>query len=74
MKNTTLLLLLFVLNSAIAQKTKFDFLGAWTLVSVENKNSDGTKTLPYNINPKGALFFDEKGNYAIQIYKMKDQK
>lgn len=69
MKNTTLLLLLFALNSAIAQKTKSDFLGSWTLVSVENKNSDGTKTLPYDISPKGTLFFDEKGNYAIQIYK-----
>lgn len=69
MKNTTFLLLLFVLNSALAQKTKSDFLGSWTLVSVENINSDGTKNLPYDVNPKGILFFDEKGNYAIEIYK-----
>ncbi|MBF4493659.1 lipocalin-like domain-containing protein [Flavobacterium sp. JLP] len=69
MKNTTFLLFLLVINSAIAQKTKPELLGSWTLVSVENINSDGTKNLPYGTNPKGILFFDEKGNYAIEIYK-----
>lgn len=39
------------------------------MVSVENINQDRTKNLPYDVNPKGFLFFDEKGNYAIQIYK-----
>ena len=74
MKNTAILLLLFVFNSAIAQKTKSEFLGSWTLVSVENKNSDGTKNLPYDVNPEGTLFLDEKGNYAIQIYKKERAK
>jgi hypothetical protein len=69
MKKPILLLLVLTLNSVIAQKMKSDFLGSWTLVSVENINSDGTKNLPYDINPKGILFFDEKGNYAIEIYK-----
>ncbi|WP_286965705.1 lipocalin-like domain-containing protein [Flavobacterium sp. UBA4854] len=73
MKNAILILLLLILNSIYAQK-KSDFLGSWTLVSVENTNSDGTKTLPYDTNPKGFLFFDEKGNYAIQIYKDKRAK
>ncbi|KQX08586.1 lipocalin-like domain-containing protein [Flavobacterium sp. Root420] len=72
-KSTTILFLLLVLNTAIAQKTKqvmkTEILGSWTLVSVENINSDGTKNLPYDVNPKGILFFDEKGNYAIEIYK-----
>lgn len=44
------------------------------MVSVENKNSDGTKNLPYGLNPKGILFFDEKGNYAIEIYKNERSK
>ena len=74
MKNsTTLFFLLLALNTAIAQQTKqvmkSEILGSWTLVSVENINSDGTKNLPYDVNPKGILFFDEKGNYAIEIYK-----
>lgn len=69
MKRTILMLLFLTINSVIAQKTKSEFLGSWTLVSVENINSDGTKNLPYDINPKGILFFDEKGNYAIEIYK-----
>ena len=72
-KSTTILLLFLALNTAIAQKTKqvmkTEILGSWTLVSVENINSDGTKNLPYDVDPKGILFFDEKGNYAIEIYK-----
>lgn len=74
MKNlTSILFLLLVVNSAIAQNAKqtmkTELLGSWTLVSVENINSDGTKNLPYDVNPRGILFFDEKGNYAIEIYK-----
>jgi hypothetical protein len=53
---------------------KTEILGSWTLVSVENINSDGTKNLPYDVNPKGILFFDEKGNYAIEIYKSERPK
>jgi len=73
MKNaTTILILILIFNSAISQTKpliKTELLGSWTLVSVENINSDGTKNLPYDTNPKGILFFDEKGNYAIEIYK-----
>ena len=74
MKNSIIMLFLLLgLNTANAQKTKqiknAEILGSWTLVSVENINSDGTKNLPYDVNPKGILFFDEKGNYAIEIYK-----
>ncbi|KAF2080372.1 lipocalin-like domain-containing protein [Flavobacterium sharifuzzamanii] len=70
MKNAILIILLLILNSINAQK-KSEFSGSWTLVSVENTNSDGTKNLPYDVNPKGFLLFDEKGNYAVQIYKDK---
>ncbi|MNL22680.1 hypothetical protein D3C87_1440370 [compost metagenome] len=73
MKNAILIILLLILNSIHAQK-KSEFSGSWTLVSVENTNSDGTKSLPYDTNPKGFLFFDEKGNYAVQIYKDKRAK
>ena len=74
MKNSIIMLFLLLgLNTANAQKTKqiknSEILGSWTLVSVENINSDGTKNLPYDVNPRGILFFDEKGNYAIEIYK-----
>ncbi|MBS7256231.1 lipocalin-like domain-containing protein [Flavobacterium branchiicola] len=68
MKNTVLMILLLMVNSMNAQK-KTELSGSWTLISVENINSDGTKNLPYDVKPKGFLFFDEKGNYAIQIYK-----
>lgn len=70
MKNTIVMILLLIANSINAQK-KSEFSGSWTLVSVENTNTDGTKNLPYDVNPRGFLFFDEKGNYAVQIYKDK---
>lgn len=72
-KLQTVLLILLVTNSALSQKNKkeiySEILGSWALVSVENINPDGTKTFPYGTEPRGILFFDEKGNYAIQIYK-----
>lgn len=72
-KLQTLLIVLLITTSALSQKNKkevcSEILGSWALVSVENINTDGTKTFPYGTDPKGILFFDEKGNYAIQIYK-----
>ena len=72
-KLQTVLLILLVTTSALSQKNKkevrSEILGSWTLVSVENINQDGKKTFPYGTDPRGILFFDEKGNYAIQIYK-----
>jgi len=64
-----LLLAIIISNFAFAQKIEKTFIGSWKLISVENTNSDGNKTFPYGTDVKGALFFDEKGNYAIQIYK-----
>jgi hypothetical protein len=70
MKNLkTILLALIITHFAFAQKMEKTFIGSWKLISVENTNADGEKTFPYGMNPKGTLFFDEKGNYAIQIYK-----
>jgi len=72
-KLKTISIVLLIANSVIAQQnniaTKLAILGSWTLVSVKNINADGTKTFPYGTDPRGILFFDERGNYAIQIYK-----
>ncbi|MFH7015911.1 lipocalin-like domain-containing protein [Flavobacterium sp. FlaQc-47] len=77
-KLKTLLILLLITNYGFAQKSdnkpRFEIAGTWTLVAVENNNADGTKTFPYGTNAKGILFFDSKGNYAIQIYKNERQK
>lgn len=54
-------------NNSLPDST--DLIGLWTLVTVENLNPDGTKTLPYGSSPKGLLVFDKSGNYAIQILK-----
>lgn len=45
------------------------FVGVWSLVSVENIGSDGTKTFPYGSRPQGLLVFESNGDYAIQILK-----
>ena len=79
MKNLkTYIIALLITNFVVAQKSDkliaSKITGLWTLVSVENSETDGTKTFPYGTNPKGSLFFDEKGNYAIQIYKNKRAK
>jgi len=79
MKNLkTYIIALLITNFVVAQKSDkliaSKTTGLWTLVSVENSETDGTKTFPYGTNPKGSLFFDEKGNYAIQIYKNKRAK
>jgi len=79
MKNLkTYIIALLITNFVVAQKSDkliaSKTTGLWALVSVENSETDGTKTFPYGTNPKGSLFFDEKGNYAIQIYKNKRAK
>ena len=52
---------------AVAHAQQPALVGAWSLVSVENTNPDGSVTRPYGPNPAGLLFFDAQGNYAIQI-------
>jgi len=46
-----------------------EFIGSWSLISINNIYQDGTKVQPYGKNPEGLLIFDEDGNYAIQILK-----
>ena len=48
---------------------KEQFIGTWALVSVDNIYPDSSRVHPYGENPKGMLIFDERLNYAIQIYK-----
>lgn len=62
-----LLLMLPYLGLAQSPATKLS--GIWTLVSVENTQADGSKTLPYGKEPVGMLVFNDDGSYAIQILK-----
>jgi len=48
---------------------KEQLIGTWTLVSVDNMYPDSSRVHPYGENPKGMLIFDERSNYAVQIYK-----
>lgn len=55
-------------------KDQQQFLGAWSLVSVENINADGSKVSPYGEHPIGMLIFTKEGEYAIQILKANRSK
>jgi hypothetical protein len=72
MKNIfSLLLAIFGATITYAQKSSLQqqLAGTWTLISVDNIYADGSRVHPYGDNPSGMLFFDEKGNYAIQILR-----
>ncbi|HEY6976872.1 MAG TPA: lipocalin-like domain-containing protein [Chitinophagaceae bacterium] len=56
-------------DAKLPKKAGKQLVGTWSLVSVENTNADGSKTLPYGENPLGLLVFTEAGDYAIQILK-----
>lgn len=58
-----------LLTEVRAQDTKTQFVGTWSLETVENTNADGHKTWPYSKNPEGLLVFTAGNEYAIQILK-----
>jgi hypothetical protein len=72
---TTLMLFCTVTFGSAQTKTnsnkplKEQLIGTWALVSVDNIYPDSSRVHPYGENPKGMLVFDERSNYAIQIYK-----
>ncbi|HXZ00704.1 MAG TPA: lipocalin-like domain-containing protein [Stellaceae bacterium] len=44
-------------------------VGTWTLVSVDNLLSDGSRVHLYGPEPQGLLMFDAGGRYSLQIYR-----
>jgi hypothetical protein len=51
------------------QSLKEQLVGTWTLLSWEQKKSDGTKVERYGTRPKGIAFFDERGRYIITVMR-----
>ncbi|MDA9522563.1 hypothetical protein XI06_20320 [Bradyrhizobium sp. CCBAU 11434] len=56
---------------AIGQKQslKDQLVGTWTLLSWEQKKTDGTKIERYGAAPKGIAFFDVDGHYIITVMR-----
>ena len=77
MKTIMTTLMLFCAVTIVSAQTrtnsnkplKQQLIGTWALVSVDNIYPDSSRVHPYGENPKGMLIFDERSNYAIQIYK-----
>ena len=51
------------------QSLKDQPVGAWTLLSWEQRKSDGTKIERYGAAPKGIAFFDAGGRYIITVMR-----
>ncbi len=51
------------------QPLREQLVGTWTLVSWEQKRSDGTKIERYGASPKGIAFFDAGGRYIITVMR-----
>ena len=51
------------------QSLKKQMVGAWTLLSWEQKKGDGIKVERYGTNPKGIAFFDADGRYIITVMR-----
>ena len=51
------------------QSLKEQLVGTWTLLSWEQKKSDGTKLERYGTSPKGIAFFDAGGQYIITVMR-----
>ncbi|MEW6768239.1 MAG: lipocalin-like domain-containing protein [Pseudomonadota bacterium] len=52
-------------SQSFAQQSKL--LGAWTIVSVNDERTDGSKAPLYGANPQGFLIFDSAGRYSLQL-------
>jgi hypothetical protein len=46
-----------------------EFIGAWRLVSVQDRKPDGSLTNPYGERPVGLLLYDETGTMSVQIMR-----
>jgi hypothetical protein len=51
------------------QSLKEQLVGTWTIVSWEQKKSDGTKLQQFGRSPKGIAFFDAGGRYIISVMR-----
>jgi len=51
------------------QSLREQLVGTWTVVSWEQKKSDGTKLELYGANPAGIAFFDAGGRYIITVMR-----
>jgi hypothetical protein len=54
-------------SNAIAQQKTLQeqLVGAWTYVSVDTVNPDGSRLPMYGPNPQGLVIFDGNGHYAL---------
>jgi hypothetical protein len=57
------------MTSMMADKWSLKLPGTWTLLSWEQKKSDGTRVRRFGENPVGIAFFDANGRYIISVMR-----
>src|SRR6266705_26260 len=53
-------------SAAVAQTAK-DLVGAWTLVSSDTVNPDGSRVQTFGANPRGILIFTSDGRFIYLL-------
>lgn len=56
-------------NRAMGAGTAESFVGAWKLVSVEDRGPDGGVVYPYGPDPAGLLVYEAAGHMSVQIMR-----
>ena len=59
----------FCATAAVAQISKDQVIGTWTLTAVKNILTDGTSTDSFGPSPRGTATFDGKGRFSIIIMR-----
>jgi hypothetical protein len=52
-------------GDAVAQSSKEQIVGAWTLVSADSVRPDGSRVAVFGSNPKGIMIFSHDGYFAL---------
>ncbi len=52
-------------GDAVAQSSKEQIVGAWTLVSADSVRSDGSRVAVFGSNPRGIMIFSRDGYFAL---------
>lgn len=58
-----------VVRVGLQQSLKDQLIGTWSLVSWEQKKSDGSKVQRYGANPTGIAFFDAGGRCIVTVMR-----
>jgi hypothetical protein len=63
----SLMVALHASETAAQQTAQSQFVGTWTLVSIQYVEKDGRRVEPFGHGARGMLYFDAAGRFATQV-------